>query len=86
MHAVKLMDRIDASHRLSLDPPADTPEGEAEAIVLVRPASVAGAAPAAPQGASLLAFFQDLDRRPQRPSRSRQDIDVQIAAERASWD
>lgn len=86
MHAVKLMARIDASHRLSLDLPADTPEGEAEVIVLIRPAPAPGVVPPAPQGASLLAFFQDLDQRPQRPSRSREDIDAQIAAERASWD
>lgn len=86
MHAVKLMARIDASHRLSLDLPADTPEGEAEVIVLARPSPVVGAVPPTPQGTSLLAFFQDLDQRPQRPSRSREDIDAQIAAERAGWD
>lgn len=86
MHAVRLLTRIDASHRLSPDLPADRPQGEAEVIVPVRPKPVASTVPAAPQGTSLLAFFQDLDRRPQRPSRSREDIDAQIAAERAGWD
>jgi hypothetical protein len=85
MHAVKLMTRIDATHRLMLDLPADTPEGEAEVIVLIRSANAPPAS--TPQaGQSLLDFFAELDQRPGRKTRSREDIEAQITAERDSWD
>ena len=35
MHAIKLKTMIDQTHRLQIDLPADTPQGEAEVIVLV---------------------------------------------------
>ena len=35
MHAIKLKTMIDRTHRLQIDLPADTPQGEAEVIVLV---------------------------------------------------
>lgn len=86
MHAVKLVTRIDATHRLTLDLPAGTPEGEAEVIVLIRTANAPAAAATPRAGQSLQDFFAQLDERPGRKSRSREDIDAQIAAERDSWD
>ena len=35
MHAIKLKTMIDSMHRLQIDLPADTPQGEAEVVVLV---------------------------------------------------
>lgn len=88
MHAIKLKVVIDASHRLQLELPADTPTGEAEVIVLVGPDSTRRAAdmPRPPPGKSLLEFLKELDRRPIRNPRSTEDIEAQIAAERVSWD
>ena len=66
MHAIKLKAMIDQTHRLQIDLPADTPEGEAEVIVLVstpntpNPDETQAEAPMH----SLLAFLHDLDSRP----------------------
>lgn len=88
MHAIKLKAVIDASHRLQLDLPADTPIGEAEVIVLVGAAAPPRAADAAnpvSPGQSLREFFEELDRRP-RARLSAEEVEQWIEAERNSWD
>lgn len=88
MHAIKLKAMIDQTHRLQIDLPADTPEGEAEVIVLVstpntpNPDETQAEAPMH----SLLAFLHDLDSRPLAHPRSAAEIEAQIAETRASWD
>ena len=82
LHTVKLKAVVDKSQQLHLQLPPDTPVGEAEVIVLVTPAATA--TDAAPM-VSLLAFFAELDARPLRNPRSIEEIEAQIAAERASW-
>ena len=84
LHTVKLKAVIDQSQQLHLQLPPDTPAGDAEVIVMVTPAQPP-AANAAPM-ASLRKFFAELDARPQRHPRSNEEIEAQIAAERASWD
>lgn len=79
MHALKLSATIDSTRRLQLELPADTPEGEAEVIVLVdEQASVAA-------GDSLRAYFLELDAQPLHKKYTREDIDRYLAEERASW-
>lgn len=88
MHAIKLKAIIDRTHRLQLDLPPDTPEGEAEVIVLVREPDDSNPEEkqiAAPMH-SLLAFLHDLDSRPLAHPRSAAEIEAQIAETRASWD
>ena len=72
MRAIKLKTMIDRTRRLQIDLPADTPEGEAEVIVLVSTPDVVD--PDATQAAapmhSLLAFLHDLDSRPLAHRRS----------------
>ena len=85
LHTIKLKAVVDKSQQLHLhlQLPPDTPDGEAEVIVLVTPATpTANAAPMA----SLREFFAELDARPQTHPRSREEIESQIAEERASWD
>lgn len=91
MHAIKLKTVIDRTHRLQIDLPPDTPEGEAEVIVLL----ASGLSPAGgPQPAdvtvapmdSLRAFLRDLDSRPLAQPRSAAEIEAQIADTRAGWD
>ena len=83
LHTIKLKAVVDKSQQLHLQLPPDTPVGEAEVIVLVTPAAPdANAAPMA----SLREFFAELDARPQTHPRSREEIEAQIAEERASWD
>lgn len=92
MQAIKIKTVIDRTHRLQIDLPLDTPEGEAEVIVLL---ATSGLAPAGgPQAAavavapmdSLRAFLRDLDSRPLAQPRSVAEIEAQIAEARASWD
>ena len=83
LHTVKLKAVVDKSRQLHLQLPPDTPAGEAEVIVLVTPATPA--ASAAPM-ASLREFFAELDARPQTHPRSGEEVEAQIAEERASWD
>lgn len=94
MHAIKLKTVIDHTHRLQIDLPPGTPEGEAEVIVLLAapvlsaaggPQDAAVAAIAAPMD-SLRAFLHDLDSRPLAQPRSVAEIEAQIAETRASWD
>ena len=92
MHAIKLKTVIDRTHRLQIDLPPDTPEGEAEVIVLL--AAPVLAPTGSPQEAavavapmdSLRAFLHDLDSRPLVQPRSVAEIEAQIAETRASWD
>lgn len=79
MHAIKLKTVIDASHRLEVDLPADTPTGEAEVIVLVKERA------AAPAARSLLEFFDELDRKA-RPRLSAEEVDQWIESDRNAWD
>lgn len=81
-HTVKLKAVVDKSQQLHLQLPADTPVGEAEVIVLVTPA--VPAASAAPMS-SMREYFAALDARPLPNPRSREEIEAQIAEERASW-
>ena len=83
LHTIKLKAVVDKSLQLHLQLPPDTPVGEAEVIVLVTPATATVSA--APM-ASLREFFAELDARPQTHPRSREEIESQIAEERASWD
>ncbi|MFO1291819.1 MAG: hypothetical protein U1F07_01945 [Rubrivivax sp.] len=83
LHTVKLEAVVDQTHQLHLQLPPDTPAGKAEVIVMVTPsAAPANAAPMV----SLRAFFAELDARPLRNPRSKEEIEAQIAEERASWD
>ncbi len=88
MHTIKLKAVIDERQQLHLQLPADTPMGEAEVTVVVAADSTAANAAAVnPQPmASLREFFAALDARPLSQPRSLDDIEAQIAEERASWD
>jgi hypothetical protein len=83
LHTVKLEAVVDHSRQLHLQLPPDTPAGVAEVIVIVTPA-----VPADPAGsiASLQAFFAEQDARPLRNPRNLEEIEAQIAEERASCD
>ena len=83
MYTIKVKAVIDQNQQLHVQLPPDTPAGEAEVIVMVTPAPAA--ANAAPM-ASLREFFAELDATPLKNPRSLEEIDAQIAAERASWD
>jgi hypothetical protein len=79
MYAYKLDAEITQDHRISIDLPADFPLGGAEIIVLAK-ASMPTACP----DKDLNDFFTWLDTQP--PSgRSKEEIDAEIAAERAAW-
>lgn len=87
MHALKLTATIDSSRRLKLQLPADTPEGEAEIIVLVDDEEVKVVAKGEVKPASSLrAYFEELDRHPLSKTYTREEMDAYLAQERASWD
>lgn len=79
MYAHKYETVIRADHRITIELPDNFPEGEAEVIVLTK----------SPQGApskseTLIDFLDWLKTQP--PSgRSKEEIDAQIAEERAAW-
>lgn len=75
MKALKYQVRIGRDHRVVLDVPAETPEGMAEVIVLV------SENPAHPDDFG--AFLAELRRT--SPQRTKEDIDREVAEERASW-
>ena len=79
MHTLKLKAHIDSRHRIEIQLPSDTPEGDAEVIVMI---------PSAPSPAEpgLRAFFDDLDRHPAQRRYSREEVDAYLAEERASWE
>ena len=81
MNAIKFNAHIDHNHRLEIQLPSDVPEGDAEVIVLI-PAAVPSDALRRSHLESL--FAQCANRG--NPGRSAEDIDRQLAAERASWD
>ncbi len=83
MHTIKLKAVIDTRQLLHVQLPLDTPLGEADVIVMVTPATPA--ANIAPM-VSLRAFFAELDARPLSHPRSLEEIEAQIADERASWE
>lgn len=88
MHALKLTATIDSSRRLKLQLPADTPEGEAEIIVLVdedEEVKVLAKDEGKP-ASSLRAYFEELDRHPLSKTYTREEMDAYLAQERASWD
>ena len=83
LHTVKLETVVDQTHQLHLQLPPDTPAGKAEVIVMVTPTvAPTNAAPMT----SPRAFFAELDARPLRNPRSKEEIEAQIAEERAGWD
>ena len=82
LHTVKLKAVIDQSRQLHLQLPPDTPNGQAEVIVMVTPDTLA--ASAAPM-ASLREFFAKLDADP-RPRLSAEEVDRWIEEERNAWD
>ena len=92
MHAIKFKTMIDRTHRLQIELPPDTPEGEAEVIVLLATPELSAtddsqtaAATAAPMD-SLRAFLRDFDSRPLAQPRNAAEIEAQIAEARVSWD
>lgn len=75
MKAIKYQVRIGRDHRVVVDLPAETPEGLAEVIVLVpEPLETR------PGLAALLADF-----RTRAGGRTKEELDSELAAERASW-
>lgn len=79
MQTIRLKAHIDATHRLQIDLPADTPQGDAEVIVLLPSSAVAGAA-------EWLHFFDALDRQPVSEPRTAAQIAAHIEGERLGWD
>ena len=59
MRALRLKAHIDSKHRIELQLPMDTPEGEVEVIVLI-PDSLS------PAKQGLRSFFDELDRQPRQ--------------------
>lgn len=79
MYAHKYETTIRADHRVTIDLPDDFPEGEVEIIVLTKPATITAA-----KSETLIDFLDWLKTQP--PSgRSKEEIDAQIAEERAAW-
>jgi hypothetical protein len=79
MQAVRFKTKIDASHRLEIDLPAELPVGEVEVIVLSTEAAPPGSA------RSLIDFLRQLDARPIPNPRTPEEIEAGIAAERDAW-
>ena len=79
MHTLKIKAHIDSSHRIEIQLPADTPEGDADVIVMIP-------SPSFPAEQGLRAFFDDLDRHPPQRRYSKEEVDAYLAEERASWE
>jgi len=79
MQTLKIKAHINSSHRIEIQLPADTPEGDADVIVMIP-------SPSSPKERGLRAFFDDLDRHPPQRHYSKEEIDAYLAEERASWD
>ena len=75
MKALKYQVKIGRDHRVVVELPAETPEGMAEVIVLVPERSEPR-----PGLAALLADFMT-----RTGGRTREELDLELAAERASW-
>jgi len=79
MYAHKTETRITEDHRVTIELPPGFPEGEAEIIVLAKSPQFVSA-----KGETLIEFLDWLKTQP--PSgRGKEEIDAQIAEERASW-
>ena len=76
MKALKYQVRIGSDHRVVVDVPPDLAEGPAEVILLVPDAP-------ATDNRELLALLAEFRARP--GGRTKEDIDAQVADERASW-
>lgn len=79
MHTLKLKAHIDSNHRIEIQLPIDTPEGDAEVIILIP-------YPPSCTEEGLRSFFDNLDRHPPQQRYSKEEIDTYLAKERASWD
>jgi hypothetical protein len=79
MHTLKIKAHIDSRHRIEIQLPADTPEGDADVIVMIP-------SPSSSKEQGLRTFFDDLDRHPPYQQYSKEEIDAYLAKERASWD
>lgn len=79
MREVHIKGRISGDHRLEAGVPLDIPEGEVDVIVLVGSAGADDEA----RRRHLEMLFDRI--RARAPNRSKDDIDRQIAEERASW-
>lgn len=75
MKALRYQVRIGRDHRVVVDVPEEIPEGMAEVIVLIREQPEVR-----PGLDALLAEF-----RTRAGGRTKEDIDTELAAERASW-
>jgi hypothetical protein len=80
MYAYKLETQISSDHRISIELPADFPEGGAEVIVLTKDAPTSARVPDESM-AKLVAWLRSLP-----PShRSPEDFEAQIQEERNAW-
>ncbi len=79
MHTLKIKAHIDSSHRIEIQLPIDTPEGDADVIVMIP-------SPYSSKEKGLRSFFDNLDRHPAQRLYSKEEIDAYLAEERASWD
>lgn len=79
MRAIKLLGHISENHTLNLDLPEDVVEGPAEVIVLIPEED------ASRESANIKEFLLKLSRQ-SRKTRSKQEIDRYLEAERCDWD
>lgn len=82
MRAIKLKARVESDHTLRLELPEDVEEGTAEVIVLLE----GRASTADTESRSGLAEFLSNSRVDPRYLRSKDEIDEDLLAERASWE
>ncbi len=80
MNAIKFNAHIDHNHRLEIQLPSDVPEGDAEVIVLI-PSVIPSEAQRRRHLETLFAQCAHSG----NPGRSAEEIDRQLAEERASW-
>ena len=82
MTSYTLKGRITEDHRLEVDLPADAPVGDAEVTVVIGPAHV--------RRGNAAAFLETLDQincmHPDRPRRTKEEIDAELNAMRDEWD
>lgn len=80
MHAVKYQTVVRADHRLSIDLPANFPEGDAEVIVLTKSESQ----DSTDRSESMKELLDWLETLPPT-GRTKEEVLAQIAEERNSW-
>lgn len=80
MQAIKLNARVDCHRRLSLQLPAEVPEGEVEVIILAPSAGALN-----DRRRHLETLLGKLETHP-RPRLSKSEIDAYLAQERVSWE